>query len=129
MSRTRSVSRAALPVLLTLASFAANAQQLQRPATPAAPSPLPTTETPRPSLPTDASQRAYPAMPVPPKGPAAVRTLEPAPTVARPKPKTSSQIRDAQGRIIPGAQATQPGRARDPATGQEFQAAPVIRPH
>ncbi len=39
-------------------------------------------------------------------------------------------VRDAQGRIVPGAQPTTTDRARDPATGREFQTAPApTRPH
>lgn len=123
MNRTTLISTA---VLLTAGIAApACAQQLQRPTT-TSPQPAaqqtPTTPT---TIPGNPSQRAHPVGTIPEAGPS--NPVRPAPTSQpmQPAPATPAPVRDAQGRIVPDAQQTTPGRARDPVTGQEFQTTPT----
>ena len=43
-------------------------------------------------------------------------------------PAPPARVRDAQGRVIPGAREVVPGRVVDPATGETFRTDPVPRP-
>ncbi|WP_394001041.1 hypothetical protein ACF3M1_12295 [Luteimonas sp. WGS1318] len=116
-----------VPLLLVLASAPAASQQLQRPQP--APSPAATpSSTPAPTVvPATPTQRARQPAPIPQSGLARPTTGPPSP-VQPLTPTTPTQVRDAQGRVVPGAREIVPGRARDPATGQEFRTDPVPRP-
>lgn len=122
MNRIPLISTAAL--LTVCIATPAWAQQLQRPT----PSPQPTTQ-PTPNTPTtipaDPAQRAHPVGTIPEAGPST--PVRPATTSQpmQPAPATPVPVRDAQGRIVPDAQQTTPGRARDPVTGEEFQTTPT----
>lgn len=120
MSRMR-VLAAALAVI----SLPAAAQQLQRPQPAPSPAAAPAS-TPAPTaVPATPAQRARQPAPVPSAGPA--RSVQPlaAPT---PMPTPTDAVRDAQGRVIPGAREVVPGRAVDPATGETFRTEPSSRP-
>lgn len=117
--------RVVVPLLLALAAGPLAAQQLQRPQPAANPAAVPSI-TPAPAaVPTTPTQRVRQPTPVPQAGP--VRTVTPAPAPARP-PAVPAAVRDAQGRVIPGAREVVPGRAVDPATGETFRTEPVPRP-
>ena len=120
MNRMSLLSTAAL--LTACVTAPGWAQQLQRPS-----NPLPQTTTqPAPAtIPADASQRAHPVGTIPESGPST--PVRPATTTQpmQPAPAVPTPVRDAQGRIVPDAQQTTPGRARDPVTGQEFQTMPT----
>lgn len=127
---TRPVFKLGVPMLLALASVSVFAQQLQQPTTPARPATQPAAAPVTPAVPATPSQRGQPPGTIPSTGPAPQVRPQPAtpanpPVTPRAMP---TQVRDAQGRIVPGAQETGPGRARDPVTGQEFQTTPTPRP-
>lgn len=127
---TRPIFKLGVPMLLALASAPVFAQQLQQPTTPARPATQPAAMPMTPAVPASPSQRGQPPGTIPSTGPAPQMRPEPAmpansPIAPRPMP---TQVRDAQGRIVPGAQEVVPGRARDPVTGQEFQTTPTPRP-
>ncbi|WP_159678175.1 hypothetical protein [Luteimonas sp. 9C] len=127
---TRPILKLGVPMLLALASAPVFAQQLQQPNPPARPSTQPAAMPAPPAVPATPSQRGMPPGTIPSTGPAP--QVRPQPTMRANPPVTPrvmpTQVRDAQGRIVPGAQEVVPGRARDPVTGQEFQTAPVPRP-
>lgn len=112
---------------LALAVFAgpAASQQLQRPQPAPSPATTPASTPPPAAVPATPTQRARQPVPVPPSGPA--RPATPAST-APPAPPSPAAVRDAQGRVIPGAREVVPGRAVDPATGETFRTEPVPRP-
>ncbi len=123
MQRTQTLLSAIL--LIAAAAAPAWAQQLQRPA----PAPQPATQTTpatTPStLPATPAQRARPAAAIPETGPSTpARPATPAVQPMQPAPTTPTPVRDAQGRIVPGAQPMTGDRARDPVTGQEFRTTP-----
>lgn len=126
---TRPILKLGVPMLLALASAPVFAQQLQQPAAPARPATQPAA-TPTPAVPATPSQRGQPPGTIPSTGPAPQVPPQPAtlpePVAPRAMP---TPVRDAQGRIVPGAQEVAPGRARDPVTGQEFQTTPTPRPY
>lgn len=129
------MSRISMPtvaMLVALASTPAWSQSLtpaSEPVPPVAASPA--ASSPPSVVPVTPAQRVRAATPVPAQGPAptAQAARVPAPAV-QPAPRVAPMpVRDAQGRIVPGARDTTPGRARDPATAQEFRTAPSTRPH
>lgn len=113
-------------ILLVVApAFAQSVTPVAQPARPPAVTPATSPPAVTPATPT---QRAHVPVRVPEQGPAQVpRPAAASPAQAAPR-VTPAPVRDAQGRIVPGARETTPGRARDPATGQEFRTAPVVRP-
>ncbi|MCD9005104.1 hypothetical protein LDO31_02425 [Luteimonas sp. XNQY3] len=123
----RSFFKLGVPMLLALASAPVFAQQLQQPTTPARPATQPAT----PAVPATPSQRGQPPGTIPSTGPAPQIRPQPATPANQPiAPRAMpAQVRDAQGRIVPGAQEVAPGRARDPVTGQEFRTTPTARPY
>lgn len=127
---TRHIFKLGVPMLLALASVPAFAQQLQQPTTPARPATQPAAMPATPAVPATPSQRGQPPGTIPSTGPAPQMRPQPAtPANQTVTPRAMpTQVRDAQGRIVPGAQEVVPGRARDPVTGQEFQTAPIPRP-
>lgn len=127
---TRPIFKLGVPMLLALASVPAFAQQLQQPTTPARPATQPAAMPATPAVPATPSQRGQPPGTIPSTGPAPQMRPQPAtPANQTVTPRAMpTQVRDAQGRIVPGAQEVVPGRARDPVTGQEFQTAPIPRP-
>lgn len=111
------------PLVLALAAGPVAAQQLQRPQPASNPAAVPSS-TPAPAaVPATPTQRVRQPAPVPQTGPA--RTTQPA-TASMPAPP--ARVRDAQGRVIPGAREVVPGRVVDPATGETFRTDPVPRP-
>ena len=126
---TRPIFKFGVPMLLAIASVPAFAQQLQQPTPPARPAMQPAAPV-TPAVPAAPSQRGQPPGTIPSTGPAQPVRPQPATPANQPiAPRAMpAQVRDAQGRIVPGAQETGPGRARDPLTGQEFQTTPPPRP-
>ena len=126
---TRPIFKLGVPMLLAIASVPAFAQQLQQPTPPARPAMQPAAPV-TPAVPAAPSQRGQPPGTIPSTGPAQPARPQPATPANQPiAPRAMpAQVRDAQGRIVPGAQETGPGRARDPLTGQEFQTTPPPRP-
>lgn len=125
MKRPPNLSAAAL--LAALAAPAAWGQQVQRPPS----TPQPTTQSvpaTTPAVPANPAQRGHPPGTIPQTGPSTPTRPEPTPRPVQNTPVTPTPVRDTQGRIVPNAQPTIDGRARDPATGQEFQTAPTPRP-
>ena len=127
---TRPILKLGVPMLFALASAPVFAQQLQQPTTPVRPATQPAVMPATPAVPATPSQRGQPPGTIPSTGPAPQMRPQPAtpanpPVTPRAMP---TQVRDAQGRIVPGAQEVVPGRARDPVTGQEFQTTPTPRP-
>ncbi|MGO3127856.1 MAG: hypothetical protein ACTIJY_07285 [Luteimonas sp.] len=127
---TRPLVKLGVPMLLALASAPVFAQQLQRPITPARPATPPASAPVAPAVPATPSQRGLPPGTIPSTGPAPQIRPQPATPANQPvAPRAMpTQVRDAQGRIVPGAQEVAPGRARDPVTGHEFQTMPTARP-
>ena len=127
---TRPIFKLGVPMLLALASAPVFAQQLQQPTTPARPATQPAAAPVTPAVPATPSQRGQPPGTIPSNGPAPQMRPQPATPANQPiAPRAMpTQVRDAQGRIVPGAQEVVPGRARDPVTGQEFQTTPTQRP-
>ena len=113
--------------VLLAASFAAPAWAQQQLQPPTATSPQPAVQQPpaNPTIPSNPVQRAHPVGTIPEAGPS--NPVRPAPTTQplQRAPATPAPVRDAQGRIVPDAQQTIPGRARDPVTGEEFQTTPT----
>ena len=113
------------PLVLALAAGPVAAQQLQRPQPASNPAAVPSS-TPAPAaVPATPTQRVRQPAPVPQTGHA--RTTQPA-TAPMSMPAPPARVRDAQGRVIPGAREVVPGRAVDPATGETFRTDPVPRP-
>jgi len=125
---SRPLTRLGVPMLLALASTSVFAQQ--PPPAALRPAAQPTTMPAQPAVPANPAQHAQSTGSIPSTGPAPqMRPAPPAPVNAPVAPRTTpAQVRDAQGRIVPGALETVPGRARDPVTGQEFQSTPTPRP-
>lgn len=122
---SRASIRSVVPLLLALAAGPLAAQQLQRPQPAPNPAAVPSSTPAATGVPATPTQRVRQPTPVPQSGPA--RSVQPA--SAQPTPRTApAAVRDAQGRVIPGAREVVPGRAVDPATGGTFRTEPVPRP-
>ncbi len=116
---------AALSLTLALGIVPAAAQTLQRP-DPTPPAGTAPATSPAPgTVPAAPAQRARPAPAIPETGPApAVAPAVPTPS----RPPVRDDVRDFQGRPLPGAREVVPGRAVDPATGQDVRTRPATRP-
>ena len=124
MNRTFPLMAASL--LVAAAATPVFAQQVQRPATTPQPATQPTPASTPSTIPSDPTRRLRPAGAIPEAGPSTpARPAPPTQPMQTAPPATPMPVRDAQGRIIPGAEPTAGDRARDPVTGQEFQTAPV----
>jgi len=123
MQRTQTLFSATL--LIAAVAAPAWAQQLQRPAPASQPARQTTPATTPSTLPATPAERVRPTGAIPQTGPST--PARPAPPVVQPMqpaPPAPMPVRDAQGRIVPGAQPMTGDRARDPVTGQEFRTTP-----